>query len=65
MLTVMAGVITIIDIIGSHCCLDKADVIALLLYVWQMLLLWWLMELPLINIECRLMLMPCFNFLCG
>ena len=43
-------------------CLNKADVIALHLYVWQMLLPWWLMKLPLIYIECRLMLLPCFNF---
>ena len=39
-------------------CLDKADVIALHLYVWQMLLPWWLMELP----QCRLMLLPCLIF---
>ena len=62
MLIVMAGVNAIIDIIGSHCCFDKADVIALQLYVWQMLLPWWLMELPLIFIECRLMLLPCLIF---
>ena len=55
MLIVMAGVNAIIDIIGSHCCFDKADVIALQLYVWQMLLPLWLIELPLIFIECRLM----------
>ena len=41
----MAGVNAIVDIIGSHYCLGKADVIALHLYVWQMLLPWWLMEL--------------------
>ena len=48
MLIVMAGVNAINDIIGSHFCFDKADVIALQLYVWQMLLPWWLMELLLI-----------------
>ena len=55
----MAGV----NVIGSHLIvLDKADVIALHLYVWQMLLPWWLMELPLIYIECRQMLLPWFSF---
>ena len=44
-------------------CLGKADVIALHLYVWQMLLPWWLMELPLIYTECRLMLLPCLIFM--
>ena len=51
----------LISLVASSC-LDKADVIALHLYVWQMLLPWWLMELPLIYIECRLMLLPCFKF---
>ena len=37
----MADVNAIVDIIGSHLIvLDKADVIALHLYVWQMLLPW-------------------------
>ena len=58
-MNVMADVYAIVDNIGCHLVvLKKADVIALHLYLWQMLLPWWLMELPLVCFKCRQMLLP-------
>ena len=56
----MADVYAIVDNIGSHLIVLKlADVITLHLYfLWQMLLPWWLMELPFGFLECRQMLLP-------
>ena len=56
---IVADVYAIVDNIGSHLVvLGLADVIALHLYFWQMLLPWWLMELPCGCFECRQMLLP-------
>ena len=59
-MNIVADVYAIVDNIGSHLVVLKlADVIALHLYfLWQMLLPWWLMELPLKCFECRQMLLP-------